>query len=83
MLDTHTSEHGYTETYVPYLVKTSALIGTGQLPKFEEDQFKTTDESPFYLIPTAEVPVTNLASDAHTRRVSVRRRDPTARIRAG
>ena len=63
MLDTHTSEHGYTETYVPYLVKAHALIGTGQLPKFEEDQFKTTDESPFYLIPTAEVPVTNLASD--------------------
>ena len=63
MLDTHTGEHGYTETYVPYLVKTAALIGTGQLPKFEEDQFKTIDESPFYLIPTAEVPVTNLASD--------------------
>ena len=63
MLDTHTGEHGYTETYVPYLVKTAALIGTGQLPKFGEDQFKTTDESPFYLIPTAEVPVTNLASD--------------------
>jgi seryl-tRNA synthetase len=62
MLDTHTSEHGYTETYVPYLVKSHALIGTGQLPKFEEDQFKTIDESPFYLIPTAEVPVTNLAS---------------------
>ena len=64
MLDTHTGEHGYTETYVPYLVKSPALIGTGQLPKFEEDQFKTTDESPFYLIPTAEVPVTNLASDS-------------------
>jgi seryl-tRNA synthetase len=63
MLDTHTGEHGYTETYVPYLVKKQALIGTGQLPKFEEDQFKTTDESPFYLIPTAEVPVTNLAAD--------------------
>ena len=63
MLDTHTQEHGYTETYVPYLVKSPALLGTGQLPKFEEDQFKTTDESPFYLIPTAEVPVTNLASD--------------------
>ena len=63
MLDTHTSEHGYRETYVPYLVKSPALIGTGQLPKFEEDQFKTIDESPFYLIPTAEVPVTNLASD--------------------
>jgi seryl-tRNA synthetase len=64
MLDTHTAAHGYTETYVPYLVKSPALVGTGQLPKFEEDQFKTVDESPFYLIPTAEVPVTNLASDA-------------------
>jgi seryl-tRNA synthetase len=63
MLDTHTGEHGYTETYVPYLVKTQALLGTGQLPKFEQDQFKTIDESPFYLIPTAEVPVTNLAAD--------------------
>ncbi len=64
MLDTHTSEHGYTEVYVPYLVKSHALIGTGQLPKFEEDQFKTIDESPFYLIPTAEVPVTNLARES-------------------
>jgi seryl-tRNA synthetase len=63
MLDTHTGEHGYREAYVPYLVKSPALVGTGQLPKFEEDQFKTIDESPFYLIPTAEVPVTNLASD--------------------
>ncbi len=63
MLDTHTSEHGYSEAYVPYLVKSQALIGTGQLPKFEQDQFKTIDESPFYLIPTAEVPVTNLAAD--------------------
>ncbi|MDJ0748950.1 MAG: serine--tRNA ligase [Woeseiaceae bacterium] len=63
MLDTHTNEHGYIETYVPYLVKPPALIGTGQLPKFEEDQFKTTDEPPFYLIPTAEVPVTNLARE--------------------
>ena len=63
MLDTHTGEHGYTEAYVPYLVKSPALVGTGQLPKFEEDQFKTTDESPFYLIPTAEVPVTNLHRD--------------------
>ncbi|MGB5628089.1 MAG: serine--tRNA ligase [Woeseiaceae bacterium] len=63
MLDTHTGEHGYSETYVPYLVKSPALFGTGQLPKFEQDQFKTIDESPFYLIPTAEVPVTNLAAD--------------------
>jgi seryl-tRNA synthetase len=63
MLDTHTSEHGYTETYVPYLVRAQALVGTGQLPKFEEDLFKTATETPFYLIPTAEVPVTNLARE--------------------
>ncbi len=63
MLDTHTSEHGYEETYVPYLVQAQALIGTGQLPKFEEDLFQTRTETPFYLIPTAEVPVTNLARD--------------------
>lgn len=63
MLDTHTEEHGYEEAYVPYLVQEQALIGTGQLPKFEEDLFKTTDETPFYLIPTAEVSVTNLARD--------------------
>jgi len=64
MLDTHTSEHGYEETYVPYLVQAQALVGTGQLPKFEEDLFQTNTETPFYLIPTAEVPVTNLARDA-------------------
>ncbi len=63
MLDTHTSEHGYVETYAPYLVQYDALVGTGQLPKFEEDLFKTVDETPFYLIPTAEVPVTNFARD--------------------
>ncbi|MEM1176491.1 MAG: serine--tRNA ligase, partial [Pseudomonadota bacterium] len=63
MLDTHTSEHGYRETYVPYLVHAHALEGTGQLPKFEEDLFKTTTERPFYLIPTAEVPLTNLGRD--------------------
>ena len=63
MLDTHTSEHGYEETYVPYLVQAQALMGTGQLPKFEEDLFKTSNETPFYLIPTAEVPVTNFARD--------------------
>ena len=63
MLDTHTSQHGYEEVYVPYLVQSEALIGTGQLPKFENDQFKTVDDPPFYLIPTAEVPVTNLARD--------------------
>jgi len=64
MLDTHTSEHGYEEAYVPYLVQAQALVGTGQLPKFEEDLFQTRTETPFYLIPTAEVPVTNLARDA-------------------
>jgi seryl-tRNA synthetase len=63
MLDVHTSEHGYVETYVPYLVQSQALVGTGQLPKFEEDLFQTRTETPFFLIPTAEVPVTNLARD--------------------
>jgi len=63
MLDTHTTEHGYEEAYVPYLVQDQALVGTGNLPKFEADLFKTTDETPFYLIPTAEVPVTNFARD--------------------
>ena len=64
MLDTHIEEHDYQEMYVPYLVKADALIGTGNLPKFEEDLFRTSNENPFYLIPTAEVPVTNLAKDA-------------------
>ena len=64
MLDTHTEEHGYEEKYVPYLVQADALVGTGNLPKFEEDLFRTTNETPYYLIPTAEVPVTNLARDA-------------------
>ena len=63
MLDVHTSEHGYNETYVPYLVQSDALYGTGQLPKFAGDQFKTSGETTFYLIPTAEVPVTNLLRD--------------------
>ena len=83
MLDTHTEQHGYTETYVPYLVNADSLKGTGQLPKFEEDLFKATSgddgeslkgddeaslglkvERPqFYLIPTAEVPVTNIVRD--------------------
>ena len=68
MLDLHTLEHGYTEVYPPYLVKAEALRGTGQLPKFEDDLFKTkrsdpNDPSTLYLIPTAEVPVTNLHAD--------------------
>ncbi len=76
MLDTHTQEHGYTETYVPYLVNADSLYGTGQLPKFEEDLFKIdqkkndsvenknekgSQEENFYLIPTAEVPLINTA----------------------
>jgi seryl-tRNA synthetase len=61
MLDTHTREHGYREVYVPYLVNADSLRGTGQLPKFEEDLFAVRGESVYYLIPTAEVPVTNLA----------------------
>ncbi|WP_428604883.1 serine--tRNA ligase [Sedimenticola sp.] len=60
MLDTHTREHGYTETYVPFMVNADSLQGTGQLPKFEQDLFKLSGEFPYYLIPTAEVPVTNL-----------------------
>ncbi|MEA2094629.1 MAG: serine--tRNA ligase [Pseudomonadota bacterium] len=63
MLDIHTREHGYREVYVPYLVNADSLRGTGQLPKFEEDLFATGGESGYYLIPTAEVPVTNLARD--------------------
>ncbi|MCP4127083.1 MAG: serine--tRNA ligase [Gammaproteobacteria bacterium] len=60
MLNTHTEEHGYEETYVPYMVNADSLQGTGQLPKFEEDLFKLSGELDYYLIPTAEVPVTNL-----------------------
>jgi len=63
MLDVHTCEHGYTEVYVPYLVRAHCLLGTGQLPKFAEDAFCTDDEVPYYLIPTAEVPVTNLVRE--------------------
>ncbi|HBA66929.1 MAG TPA: serine--tRNA ligase [Methylococcaceae bacterium] len=63
MLDTHISEHGYTETYVPFLVNAQSLRGTGQLPKFEQDLFKVGSEPPYYLIPTAEVPVTNIVRD--------------------
>jgi len=64
MLDLHTSEHGYRETYVPYLVNAQSLTGTGQLPKFAGDQFAISGESGLYLIPTAEVPVTNLVRDS-------------------
>ncbi|HET7832600.1 MAG TPA: serine--tRNA ligase [Gallionella sp.] len=69
MLDVHSTEHGYTETYVPYLVNADSMRGTGQLPKFEEDLFRVPrvmgdeGEKNFYLIPTAEVPVTNMVRD--------------------
>jgi len=63
MLELHTREHGYTEVYVPYLVRPEALVGTGQLPKFEQDLFAVGSEQGFYLIPTAEVPVTNLVRE--------------------
>jgi seryl-tRNA synthetase len=63
MLDIHTAEHGYQEVYTPFLVNADSLRGTGQLPKFEEDLFKLEGEQNYYLIPTAEVPVTNLARD--------------------
>lgn len=63
MLDLHTREHGYREVYVPYLVNAQTLTGTGQLPKFEQDLFALKGESGYFLIPTAEVPVTNLVRD--------------------
>ncbi len=65
MLDTHTTEHGYTELYAPYMVNADSMFGTGQLPKFEEDLFAVPrgDGGKFYLIPTAEVPVTNIVRD--------------------
>ena len=63
MLDTHSGEHGYQEIYVPYIVNEDSLYGTGQLPKFADDLFKLEGEQNFYLIPTAEVPVTNIVRD--------------------
>ncbi|MSR00696.1 MAG: serine--tRNA ligase [Gammaproteobacteria bacterium] len=63
MLDLHTIEHGYQEIYAPYLVSAEALRGTGQLPKFEQELFAVGGDRPLYLIPTAEVPVTNLVRD--------------------
>ncbi len=65
MLDVHTGDHGYTEVYAPYLVNAESMFGTGQLPKFEADLFKVPreDADPLYLIPTAEVPVTNIVRD--------------------
>ena len=63
MLDTHSRQNGYTESYVPYIVNADSLLGTGQLPKFEEDLFKLNTEHDNYLIPTAEVPLTNILRD--------------------
>jgi seryl-tRNA synthetase len=63
MLDLHAGDHGYREAYVPYLVHGTALVGTGQLPKFEQDLFAVRGDPGFYLIPTAEVPLTNLVRD--------------------
>ena len=63
MLNTHTTEHGYTETYVPFIVNSDSMRGTGQLPKFGEDSFRLEGEQGYYLIPTAEVPVTNILRD--------------------
>lgn len=63
MLDLHTTEHGYEEVYVPYLVNSASLYGTGQLPKFAADQFRIAGDHDLYLVPTAEVPVTNLFRD--------------------
>jgi seryl-tRNA synthetase len=63
MMDLHTTNHGYVETYVPFMVNADSLRGTGQLPKFEADLFKVAHEPDYYLIPTAEVPVTNLVRD--------------------
>lgn len=63
MVDLHVKQHGYREVYVPYIVNADTLLGTGQLPKFEQDLFKLEGDNDFYLIPTAEVPVTNLYRD--------------------
>jgi len=63
MLDTHTTQNGYEETYLPYIVNSDSLLGTGQLPKFEDDLFKLHADRDFYLIPTAEVPATNIVRD--------------------
>ena len=81
-LDTHTAQHGYTEAMVPYLVRQDALEGTGQLPKFEEDLFKLAaplNGKPGYLIPTAEVPLTNLHAGEILDEASPRSRTPRSR----
>ena len=74
MLDLHTGEHGYAETYVPYIVNRDSLRGTGQLPKFAEDLFALEGEQGYHLIPTAEVPVTNIVRDTITEAANMPRR---------
>ena len=82
MLDRHTEDHGYREVYVPYIVNEASLTGTGQLPKFAEDLFKLEGEQGYYLAPTAEVPVTNIARDRILSHVSLATKDSVSfRIR--
>jgi seryl-tRNA synthetase len=87
MLDLHTGEHGYQEVYVPYMVNAASMRGTGQLPKFEQDLFAVQGEHPYYLIPTAEVPLTNQARDAILEAATLPRRytahTPCFRAEAG
>ena len=87
MLDLHTTEHGYEEVYVPYIVNADSLKGTGQLPKFEDDLCNFSGESNYYLIPTAEVPVTNIARseiiDAKDMPVKMTAHTPCFRAEAG
>src|SRR5699024_3081899 len=64
MLDVHGREHGYTEYNVPHLVRSQSLLGTGQLPKFGDDLFRLQEPDDYYLIPTAEVPLTNMVADS-------------------
>jgi len=87
MLNLHTGEHGYEEVYVPFMVNADSLKGTGQLPKFEEDLFALQGESEYYLIPTAEVPITNIARgeiiDAKDMPVKLTAHTPCFRSEAG
>ena len=87
MLDLHTGEHGYAEVYVPYMVNAASMRGTSQLPKFEQDLFQVSGENRYYLIPTAEVPVTNMARDAILEAATLPRRytahTPCFRAEAG
>jgi len=87
MLDVQTEEHGYQEVYVPYIVNGDSLRGTGQLPKFEEDLFKVSEDHDWYLIPTAEVPVTNFFRDeivdAHHVPIKMAAHTPCFRSEAG